>query len=385
MGQRQMADLLGISTVIVHRLVNAIQGKDPLATAHMIPGPQPLRKVIKAARRHGVPVRLARDAEHAVKAFEAIIREEGGDRSGLDAIAGDVIPEVRARYESLAKQSVYRGMRQIKGVCAELTFNSVILHPSDDERWWDQILVTGILGVRRVRPGARLVLGRMSRMSASTTNHNRPRTLEGAPVEDQGGVVLHSFCAGPAVELSVLRRGEDAVYLLEWGDAVGETSARDVVLCERRRHALRRWRTADDSRTKSGFIDDICIPSKKHICDIFLHRDAYPLWRPGVRVLECGAYGYAEVNDASRDADVLDVDERVDSLGTGLERARAVNVPRYHDLMVYVFRKAVCDPQEFRLCRTLVDYPIVGSQLQYAFDVPLCTEDPRDPAPARGR
>ena len=101
------------------------------------------------------------------------------------------------------------------------------------------------------------------------------------------------------------------------------------------------------------------------------HEDAYPNWEPNVRVLELGPLGYADVNDESRDVDVLDVVETVQPLGSGIERFRCEQIPRYCELLQYVCDRCGWDPQRFRGYRCQVDYPIVGSQLQFAFPVPI--------------
>lgn len=374
---QELASILGVSKDTAHRLMTALRKRDPLAVTYMVPGPEPLRRVVKACIRSGVSRQQARPAEEAIREFARLIQQQAGDRSGLDAIISAWLPTARARFEIAAKQLGYRSMRQLKGIAADVTFSTTFLHPGSDPARLDHVRLAGYLGVRRVRPNAGLKIGARSAVSVALPGQDAPRTLEGEPVEDLQGVVLDRFCSQPPVTLQVHRKGQDVIYMLDWGDAVGLPSARDVVLGEVRRNGMRRYRTADDMRTKSGLCVDISVPAQMAVCDLILHDDAYPDWEPAVRVIEMGALGYPEVNDESRDMDVLDVVETVQSLGRGIDQFRCEEISDYVELLRYTCAKLGWDPGHFRGYRCQVVYPIVGSVLQLACDVPIGPSAPQ--------
>jgi len=370
-GPKQLAGVLGVNKDVSHRLLGALRRRDPLAVVYQLPGPEPLRRVVKACIKNGVPREQTLAAEAAIQEFAQLIQQEGGDRSGLDAIISAWLPSARARFESSAKQLSYRAMRQIKGVAAEVTFNTVFIHPGSRPARLDVLRLEGLIGVRRGRPGGLLKLGRHSLNSLDVAGENPLSTLDGVPIEGMSGVLLEPFCSKPGVRIEVQRKGQDVLYLLDWGGALGLSSARDIVMGEVRWGGMRRWRTPGDKRTKAGGVVDISVPARMQVCDYILHEDAYPNWEPNVRVLELGPLGYAEVNDESRDVDVLDVVETVQPLGSGIEHFRCEQIPRYDELLQYACDKLGWDPQRFRGYRCQVDYPIVGSQLQFAFPVPI--------------
>ncbi|MBN1514197.1 MAG: hypothetical protein JXB13_19430 [Phycisphaerae bacterium] len=370
-GPKQLAGVLGVNKDVSHRLLGALRRRDPLAVVYQLPGPEPLRRVVKACMKNGVPREQTLAAEEAIQEFAQLIQQEGGDRSGLDAIISAWLPSARARFESSAKQLSHRAMRQIKGVAADVTFNTVFIHPGSRPARLDLLRLEGLIGVRCVRPGGLLKLGRHSLNSLDVAGENPLSTLDGVPIEGMSGVLLEPFCSKPGIRIEVQRKGQDALYLLDWGGALGLSSARDIVMGEVRWGGMRRWRTPDDKRTKAGGIVDISVPARMQVCDYILHEDAYPNWEPNVRVLELGPLGYAEVNDESRDVDVLDVVETVQPLGSGIERFRCEQIPRYDELLQYACDKLGWNPQSFRGYRCQVDYPIVGSQLQFAFPVPI--------------
>jgi hypothetical protein len=378
----KIGEILKVDKALAVRLLAAVRQKDPLATAHVIPGPDPLARVVKAAGRKGVPADVLRPSSEAVSAFRALIKVHGGDRSGLDAIIAASLPDTRIKFESVAKQSMYRGVRQLKGIAADVVAYTVFAHPSDDPGRYDLVNIEGFFGLRRVRPGADVKLGSRSEITAKTPDPCGPFTLDGLPAGEFEGVLLRPFCSSPQMKLAVHLRGNDAIYVLDWGESVGCSSACDVVMAEVRRRLLRRSRKPDDPRPKSGFVYPISLPSRVFVCDLILHKDVYPGLGPRLRILELGQLGTAEVNDTTRDVDVLDVIEHVEPLGWGISSFRAAEIPRYGELLEHVCGKLGWNPGEFRGFRTRIEYPMFGSQVQLAFDVPL--SDTSTTAPQRG-
>jgi hypothetical protein len=367
----KLAETLKIDKALAVRLLAAVRKKDPLATAHAIPGPDPLARVVKAAGKKGVPAAALQSSTAAVSAFRSLIKVHGGDRSGLDAIIAAMLPDTRLKFENVAKQSMYRGVRQLKGVSADVVSYTVFVHPSDNPARLDVVNVEGFFGVRRVRPGADLKLGTGSRVMGTPQDACGPYTLDGLRVDEFEGVLLRSFCSDPQVRLTVHLRGDSAIYVLDWGESVGWSSARDIVTAELRRRPLRRTRAADDPRPKSGFVYPISLPTRVFVCDLILHEDVYPGCEPKLRILELGERGCADVNDTTRDLDVFDVAERIERLDRGIASFRAAEVPRYGELLAHVCGKLGWDAERFRGYRTRIEYPIFGTQVHWAFDVPI--------------
>src|SRR5262249_15656788 len=145
------------------RILKAAQQHDPLAVAHMIPGPEPLRRLLRAAEKKKVNSSLIRRAAAALDRFEQLIDREAGDRSALDAIISGWLPHPPEQVELIAKQSVSRGPSHWLGNACDVVHFTTMLHPSrapsgsgpiagaGERADWVWINVTH--GVRRVRPG----------------------------------------------------------------------------------------------------------------------------------------------------------------------------------------------------------------------------------------
>jgi hypothetical protein len=372
---QELARLLHLDKNVTHRLVTAIRKGDPLATVHAMPGPEPLRRVAAAARRHAVPASVAERAEQAIGAFEAVINE-GGDRAGLDAIISAWLPDARRRFERLAKQSLYRGARQVKGLAADVNFTAHLIHPAADAVWCDAVDVFGYLGLQRIRPEASFSLGVLC---GSSNPAALPRTLTGETVEDPHQTLWPEYCSRPAVELTVhqMPAAADRVYELKWNDAVGVSSARDVVMREYIPQAMRASRNPQTGLRKAAIEDCVTVPSKTLILDLLLHKDVFPAWQPQVRVMETGARGHADPNDPTRDYDVLPLLERIEPLGRGVGRFRAEEIPHYVEMLAEVCAIRGWNPDDFRGFRTRIEFPVFSSLVQFVVTLP-------DPPPSAG-
>src|SRR4051794_10136657 len=54
-GPLRLAAALGVDKVLASRLLKAVRSTDAISIMHRSPGPEPLRRVLRASERHGVP------------------------------------------------------------------------------------------------------------------------------------------------------------------------------------------------------------------------------------------------------------------------------------------------------------------------------------------
>lgn len=358
----------GMSTVFSHRLNTALRKIDPLGTIHQIPGPEPLRRLVQIARKKSAaPPELLQKAERAIDAFEDLIRNVAGDRSGLDAIISAWLPEARSRFESVAKQSAYRGMRQLKGIASDATFCCLMLHPGDDPLRGDLLVLQGHIGLRCLRPGTKF-FAKLD--SFASHKAGVARALDGRPVhEDPRSIMLDDFCSPEALNPELRMRGDTAMYALNWGSEVGLPSAIDITTGELRPAVMRRYYKPADPGPLTTGATRVDVPTKTLVFDFMLHKDIYPDWTPNVCVLDLANAPNASVAQSIEEYQ-FDLLESMDSLGTGVQRFRIEEIPNYVDMLRYACTQVGWDGSEFRGFRTRIEYPIFGSFILSRFDLP---------------
>jgi hypothetical protein len=362
-----LARALGLDKVLTSRLLKAARHKDPVAVAYHVPGPEPLRRFFRAARRKGVEAGLTRAAERAVDRFESLVRREIGDRSSLDAMISAWLPEAREEFETRRKQSAYKALSQLKGSSVDTTLASVLLHPSKDGEHIDIVWIVGLLGLRRLRPRATVKVS--TRRMSDVPAERRPVTLGGEPVEGLEGLRLDEFCDAPPASLEVRKVGEQTVHYVLAGQDFGPRSAVDVLLAEVNLGEIPRYVPVEKQR-KGYVFAEVSTPTRTLLFDVLVHEDVYPDSDPSLYIYDTALEGVADINDRSRDIDRVDMAESIQSLGRGPSPFRAPDIPNYSELIRHVLGRMGWDGEAFRGYRCRIDYPLYGSQVAMAFDPP---------------
>lgn len=353
---------LGIKKDLANRVVRASEMPDPLASALVMPGPSPLRELLAAARACGTPEPCIERAERTVAEFERLIRDEIGDRVTFDGVVGSFLPETREKRELFLKQSVYRGMAQIKGACANAMMDTVFIWPADDATRLDAVWLSGWFGFQCVRPNATM---HFRSTHASTTAAPNTLSLEGDSIDDPRDLVLGAFSSISPEDIQIETRGLTTHYVVS-NEHVGRRSATDIVLATYHKACMPRA-DEDANRKYRGASMEISTATKLAVFDVFLHEDVFPGVDPELRVYDTTIHGLADRNDPLRDCDVLDVLETVLPLGRGTSGIRVSELPNYSDMIHTVFQRRGLDPAAFRGYRCRSRYPVYGSQFAFCF------------------
>jgi hypothetical protein len=359
-----LARAIGVDKVLASRVLRAAASQDPVAVLQMMPGPDPLRRLARAAGKKGVARELVSDLVSAADEFDDLIRSEAGDRSALDAILSSWLPEARAEFELRRKQAIFRAQSQLRGQAAQNYLSTAIMHPSADGQHIDIVWIMGLLGLQRLRPGMPIKFA--TRRVSGENAPRRPSTLDGVSVEGLDGLRLDQFSSNPPAELKVHRVGDVVHYTLGDG-GFGPRSAIDLVFAEVNFSEIVRYRPAEQKRKRHVFAE-INVPAEHLIFDVLVHEDLLPPSEPSLFIYDTSFEGVADVNDPSRDIDRLDLSETIQPLGRGMNKFRASEVPWYSELLNTACTKLKWNPEQFKGYRCRIDYPIYGSQVVIAFD-----------------
>ena len=364
---KELANTLSVDTVLTSRLLKSLRGGDPLAAVHHTPGPDPLRRLLKAAaKQKGVRPASIEAANQAIQDLVDLIRVEAGSRSALNAMIASLLPEARAEFELRRKQSAFKALSELKGASVDLNFATFVLWPSKEEGKIDLVMLVGLLGMRRWQAGATIKAGtiRLSQEGEPTL----ATALDGTLVEGLEGLRLDEFCTAPPSQIETVPIGDTGHYLIGGSD-FGPRSAVDLIYGERNHGAMVRYLTSDEKRKNATFVQST-VPSKLMIHDLLVHPDLFQGQAPELLIYDTSESGVANVNDRNRDVDLWDLEESLVNLGTGTTRFRASELPRYVDLLRHTFMELGLNGEEFRGYRARIDYPIYCCQVAIAFQTP---------------
>jgi len=362
-GPQRLAKELGVDKVLASRILKAVRAPDPMSVIHRVPGPEPMRRLLKASSKLGVKAADLKAANAAVDRFESLIRSEVGDRSALDAILSAWVPEARREFELRRKQAAFRAMSQLKGAQVDVYSEAAIFYPSADGEHIDIVWIKAVIGLHRLRPGVRVKF--TSRRQIEDQSGRKTFTLTGEPVDGLASATLEGYCSTPTPELDIQHGGEVMHYLLK-DDSFGVSSSMNLVTCEVNRAEIARY-IPNERRRKAWASSDINIPTRLGHFDIFVHEDLYTHSPPKLRIYDTAINGLADINDPSRDVDQLDLLESIEHLGTGLNRFGSSHVPNYRKMLSEVCTTLDYDGSVLRGYRCISDYPIYGSQYAMVF------------------
>ena len=370
-GPQTLADRLGLDKVLTSRVLKATRTEDPIAVAYHVPGPEPLRRLLRAARKRGGATTRFQEALDAVERFETLIRQEAGDRSTLDAMISSWLPEARRDFELRRKQAAFKALSQLKGAMARTNFSAVLLHPADDGKRIDVVWVIGLLGLVRLRPGIRVKFA--TRRMTTADEPRTPVNLEGQPAVKLEDMRLDEFCVSPPAEIDLHATGDVYHYTLG-GDAIGPQSPVDLVMAEVNYAEMPRFVPRERNR-KGKVFAEVAVPSQVLFFDVLVHDDIYPSSEPQLLIYDTVLDGVADINDPSRDMDRMDMLETIQHLGHGIAKWRHTRIPRYVDILRHVLDRLGWEDERLRGYRCAVDYPVYGSQVAMAFDPPSSPTD----------
>ena len=347
-----MAKHLGVTNAVASRVYKATEAKEPIAVAHLMPGPEPLRRLLKSASRKGVPPEYIREAAEAVDQFDRLIREVAGDRGGLDIIIGSRLRDVRERADFISRQTVYKGMSHIRGESTETFAHTHIIHPGKGDRLYDHAILSNVLGFHRLRPTQE----HSAKSDENEQDLSEIRSLDGGPIHDHNDLLLPEFSSKPLPEVSINRR-ERFYTIQSMSPEIGLNAAVDLAWC----YVVR-------STPFHGVMSMTRSPTKKSVLNVLVHRDIPVIHEPILRVYDTAGIGPVRFGDHRYTDAILDHHTRLEHFGSDTSQCGSTDIPRFAEMVRMVCFKLGWDVSAFRGYRCSIEYPMYGAQICMAFD-----------------
>ena len=352
-----LARMLGISRVTTSKLLNTLSRSSPFELLENIPGPESLRAMTRGASSHAIDPTLVHDANAAIEAFATLIRDHFGTRGALNAAISPSTSDLQARFELASRYHVYKGMRQIMGVEAQTWLTSMVFFPAPDGEFVSVATIHGAIAIRRLRPDVNVHFT----FGSPTAPSGSSDLIVPSPI------VLDEFCGNAPAPLETQISGGQMVCRLAHHE-LGKRSVVDMLAASFNPRGTRRY--SAPNMTRGGLVAFADIPAKWLVCDAILHDDVFPGATPRLTVYNPGARGPANPNDPRRDIDIVSVHERVASLGKSAERYTIAEIPRYGAMIDRMCGKIGHAPEQFRVFRLRISYPVHGFQFVIGFDKP---------------
>jgi hypothetical protein len=357
--------VFGVNHLLGWQLYRIASAQNPLAAGIHVPARVSMKKLLTAAARRRVPGAILDRISIAFDAFERLVESDAGGREELDAMLNAFLPDERRKQDLAHRQSVFKGMSNIKGLAAEADVVAMLFNLSANGSMVDRVTLSCELGLRRLRPDAPIVLG-----TGDAQPLAKPLlTLDGKPADNPMGALLPQFSSSPLPRFNIIPSGGQIDYVVAGRD-VGMRSAIDIVMAERREGALPRFRKPN-SHLFGGPGYTTTTPIRRLTLDVFLHEDVFPGVAPQLFAYDTTCRGQVyPMDNPERQHDRLIVHDEIRALPSGLAGARLPHAPRYLEILEHIYATVGWDASRFRGYRLDVQYPVHGGEYFIGFRIP---------------
>lgn len=362
---------LRLDKTLAGRILRALRQRDPLTTAFHLPGTDGLRMLCKSAASK-IGAESVAPVWDAVARYEEMVEDDVGGHSALQTLISGWLPEARRKDEQVGKQHIFKGMSLLFGFQMDVSVMAFCVQPGSKPGRADTVTIHGVRGIRRLRDGVSLPpLGYLtSRMDRATVPGEAVQTLAGEQLgRGMGPVLLTDYCSGPMPDFEATETKGDRREYVHQGNHLGSGSAISYYIAERHPNEAALYRS--EASNLEILAAGMGSPAKVLQFDMFIRDDVWCGVEPGLSIYWTGRRGPVMDEELeARRRDRLDLHEMLARLGHGITRIHSSDVDNYAAMMRDVFAMLGWPGERFRGYRCRIQYPVVGTQIIVAFNLP---------------
>lgn len=346
----------------IAKIINAVE---PLEAVQHIPGAGGMQLFLKALTEGGAPAESIARVTEAMAAFDKMIEIHTGDRATLDLVLDSMAGLGSDRLE-MSRKLAFRGNSGVFGVQTRVRSVAHFLAPSaDDPEMLDLAAVGGVVDFRCLRPISNWPLFRLRRFTDDgATIEPHMQAIE--PSSSATPLLLEEFCSHNMPPITATEDETSTIYELN-ESRVGRTGQFSCYYGTIDRNAVPRWSSkADDV---GDLISIIPSPIETMIKDLYVHRDFADLIKPEVIVYAIASERLADTL-SPQPRDRLPIAETLSPLGSGPPIAATPLIPRYDDIIRFVFDRVGWNPSDFVGMRLQLKYPPMPSTVRIRITLP---------------
>lgn len=356
-----LAALLHQTVATAGRTLRAVGHPNPLGTLLQAPGPQPLRRVLVAARDAGADDKFVRAASASVDAFDQLLREQEGGRAAFASVLSSWIPEARREFELRRRQALFRAYSEWRGAQQDVELASMVISRSKEPGALDVTMVQGLFGVMRHRPDVQVEIEAIEMIEIE--GEREPSAVEIGNRKQSGpfGVGrLDRFCLNPPAKLNTITTGDQRRQTLA-SKSYGSDSLADCIVAHHHEGAMKLEELKGEHRTPY-LLNIQATPVHKLLLDLWVANDLLVEQDPELFVYAVHGKVPAWPLQPDRELDRIDTLDEVELFEGNSPRLAVPEVPTYVPMMKEVLFHLGLQPSEFRVARVAMDYPVFGTQ-----------------------
>ena len=345
-----------------------IRATGPQEAIRHLPGKAGMKLLLDALERHGADAEVVERTRAAVAALDELIERHSGDKATLELMLDSMLDrDGESEQLETSRKLAYRGNSGVWGIQARARLTTFAMAPpADGGELFDNLLLTGFLSLRRLRPETPWTLLRLRSYTDAgetieTPNSSAPLDPE---AEEAWGVPLVAGFSSPHMPPLETRAEDDELLIDMPGTPVGKQGSIDAWFGRIDRSFASMYATEQD--THGEFLTDYTLPIQEAQFDVVIHRDLPRFDEAGFQVYS-RLEGRLDAPSRRRAEQALPIKTEVRELGPGLHAMATPLYPRYTELIQDSFSRLGWDPREFITLRAKVEYPPMATTGVFSF------------------
>ena len=357
---QEVARRYTINRNLTWKLSRVIGAADPFAALNHLPGQPGIELAMNAFEKAGAPAEALGNVRSAMNTLFEVVREHAGDREHLELTLESMGLLERDASAETGRELAFRGNSSVWGVQAKTRMSLTMLAPGASSGAVDYVMVSGLVGFRRLRPTAHWRLYRRQMHDDKGRSLSSADHLEEIEEKKAGDLpmMLREFCSPNMPEL-ISGEGPEGREILLPGGQVGNRAAFDCYFGYIYRN-LPGERTPQHEYGSTAA--SVTLPAETMVFDLVFHRDLRIPASPDVRL-----YGFPlggpEDPSAQTARNELPLHERVVELAGMPPAVATPHVPRLARIVDRICTRMGWRSQEFRGLRVLIKHPPMLSRL----------------------
>ncbi len=357
---QEVARRFDLNRNLTWKLSRVVGATDPLSALQHLPGQAGLELAVEAFERAGAPSNAGNNVRGAMRSFLNVVKEHAGDREQLELTLesmGMLAPDAASLS---GREMAFRGNSSVWGVQARTRLTMMMVAPGAAEWTHDYVMLTGLVGLRRLRPSVRWRLARAQTHDDKGVSLKTDTGMEEIEPKAPGEtpLVVHSFCS-PSMPTLECRPTADGVEICLPAGQVGNRGAFDCYMGYVYRGIASK--PGPDNLWGSAAAP-ITLPVEELVFDLIVHKNVRMPNLPEVKLYGF-PHGGPDGPGAQTQDNELPLPERIVELAGRPPALATPAVPGISKMAAAMYTRMGWNPEDFRGLRLVIRHPPMSSRV----------------------
>jgi hypothetical protein len=348
-----VARSLGLDNKLAWQVVRLATAAEPVGEIENVPSAPSVRRLLAAIRKQAQARSSAERVERAFASFEAFTARHGTDRESIVSMVNGLSSHKDEAFDLKVRETVFKGQAYLWGLRAAMMCRTSITLPCAPGEPVKRVIVSGNVGVQRVREGATVTLSSWARRGVPGSQVSAEALAQFGEEKEPGFEFLEKFCTQPLPQMMPRASVKDTLEIEMLLPTVGGAGAVTMYMT----HTIE---SGTDPRVLPvGLRVLVSMPVEELVTDLMVPEG----WTSPAtaRVMVYGRRHHPEHVFDERTIDLLSQREKIEHVGVRTGVPEISGAPQNAEAVAYELERNGCKGVRFDVYRCRVRYPVMHS------------------------